>query len=171
MKTLGVKLLATRQHKRPQRQGNARTGCAQTVQFQTGPAQIAHHARGQGRTGGYTEGCVFGLFLAAKDADVQAGFVVNPLTEGRAVGGLAHGGGGGRQDLVRLDTLDNSSKAFQGRHGHFDARLIQLAGDRDIAAQTGQNLFVEHGPDGAAFQPVQHKAHRVGADIDDGNLL
>ena len=36
--------------------------------------------------------------------------------------------------------------------------------------EPGQYLFIEHGPDRAALEPVQDQANRVGADVDRGEL-
>lgn len=120
----------------------------------------------QGRAGQNPHGGVLGLFLTRQDADVQPGLGGDALTELGAVLGLAHGGGGGDQGRVGPHALQHGGEAAQGCHGHDHALGRQAAGGRQVAAQARQHLFVEYGPDGAAFQPIEDQTDRVGADVD-----
>ncbi|MNJ37596.1 hypothetical protein D3C77_324240 [compost metagenome] len=170
---VGVEALGVQQGEGAERQGHALA--ARTVadprQFQTGAAHVGGHAARAGIARQHAQRRIFRLFLAAEDADVQARFGGDPLAEQGAVLGLTHGGGGGHQHLVRLDALDHGGEAAQRRHGHGHARLRQAPRGGQVAAQARQHLLVEHGPDGAALEPIQHQAHRVGADVDDGDLF
>ena len=170
---LGVEPLGVQQGERAQRQCHALAArtIADPRQLQTGAAHVGGHAARAGIARQNAQRRIFRLFLAAEDADAKTGLCGHALAELRAVFGLTHGGGGGDQNLIGLDPFDHGGEAAQRRHGHDYTRLRQAPGGGQITPQTGQHLLVEHGPDRAAFQSVQHKAHRVGADVDDGDLF
>uniref|UniRef100_A0A0N4ZXP9 LigA n=1 Tax=Parastrongyloides trichosuri TaxID=131310 RepID=A0A0N4ZXP9_PARTI len=170
---VGVEAPVVQQGEGPQRQGHALA--ARTVadprQLQTGAAHVGGHAARAGVACQHAQRGIFRFFLAAEDADAQARLGGYALAEFGAVLGLTHGGGGGDQHLIRLDALDHGGEAAQRRHGHDHARLRQAPGGRQVATEAGQGLLVEDGPDRPAFQAVDDQAHRVGADVDDGDLL
>ncbi|MNT00403.1 hypothetical protein D3C72_1348350 [compost metagenome] len=171
-----VETLGIGQGEGAERQGHALVqravapAVADAGQLQTGTAHVGGHAVRAGCAGQDAERRIAGFLLAAEDADLQARLGGHAGAEVGAVLGLAHGGGGGDDGLIGLHALDDGGEAAQGRHGRDDAGDGQAFGRRQITAQTGQDLFVEHGPDGPAFQPIQHQTHRVGADVDDGDL-
>ena len=142
----------------------------QPHQLEAGTAQIADHAISVGNAREDAEGGVTRLFLAGQDADPETGFGGDAVAEVPAVFRLAHGGRGGDEGVGGLDALDHGGEAFEGRQGLGGALDRQSARRGQIAAEAGQHLLVEHRPDGAAFQPVQHQTHRVGADVDGGDV-
>jgi len=129
--------------------------------LQAGPAQVADHAGGVGRSRQHADGGVAGLFLARQHAGGEAGLGLDLLDEGRPVPGLAHGGGGGDEGLGRLDGFQHGPEALERRQGLGDALGVQPAAVAEVTAQPGQDLLVEDRPDGATFQPVHHEADRV----------
>ncbi len=167
-----VELATIGQGERAERQGYATSHLTvrQPHQFETGPAEIAHNPVCVWNACQDSKGGVAGLFLAGQDADAQAGFGRDPVAEVRTVRCLAHGGGGGDKGMGRPDPLDHGGEPFERRQGLGRALDGQSAGRSEVPAQSGEDLFVEYGPDGAAFQPVKHQAHRVGADVDGGDV-
>ena len=156
------------QGERSERQGRpqARPPVGEAHQFQAGAAEVAHHAFRLRLAGDDAEGGVVGLFLAGEDADDQAGLGANPVHEHPAVPGLAHGGGGGAEHPGRTRAVQHGPEAAQRGHGRDDAFGGEPPGLGEMAAEPGQDLLVIDLPDGAAFQPVEHQAHGVGADVD-----
>ena len=170
---VGVESLALGQGEGAQRQGQPLFDAArrarravQTSQLQTGAAHVGRDALRVGCAGQHPHGGVFRLFLAGQDTDLQARLGGDALAELRAVPGFAHGRGGGDQGGVGANPLQHGGETAQGRHGHDHPLGRQLAGGRQVAAQTGQDLFVEHGPDRPTFQPVENQTDRVGPDVD-----
>ncbi|MNQ92970.1 hypothetical protein D3C85_1084130 [compost metagenome] len=171
-----VKSLGIGQGEGTERQGHAlvqrtvATAVADAGQLQAGAAHVGGDALRSRRAGQDPERGIAGFFLAAEHADLQSRFGGHAGAELDPVLGLAHGGGGGDDGLIRLDALDHGGEAAQGRHGRGDAGHRQASGCGQVTAQTGQHLLIEHGPDRPTFQPIQHQADRIGADVDDGDL-
>ena len=138
--------------------------------FQTGAAHVADHAGGVRLAGQDAQGGVAGFFNAGQNPQAKAGFQLHAGEEGRAVGGFAHGGGGDREDVAAVPSAEGGPEAPQGEQGGLDPIGRQSARRRQVAAEARKGLFVEDRPDGAAFQPVDHQAHGIGADVDDGGL-
>ncbi len=82
---------------------------------------------------------------------MQSGFGRHPTAEIGAVHGLADGGRGGDEGIDGPHPFQHGSEAAQAHHGHLDAFGRQSTGRRQIASEAGENLFVEHGPNRAAF--------------------
>ena len=111
---------------------------------------------------------IAGLLLAGEHPQVEAGAVLDPATEGGAVGGVAHRGRGDRE---------HRRPAWPPRSGPGTAsrrrwRPPRPSGDsRPVTARSRprprQNLLVVDGPDRPAFQPIENQTHRIAADIDD----
>ena len=57
------------------------------------------------------------LLLSGEDADLQAGSRPHLAAEGLAIGGVAHGGGGGDEHLVGLGGVDEHLEAAQRVRG------------------------------------------------------
>ena len=144
---------------------------AEPDQLQAGAAQVAGHARRRGLAGQHAERGVARLLLAGQDADLQPGLGGDALAEVRAVLGLAHGGGGGDEGRRRAAR----PPARRAKRRSAVRAISTPSGDsRPVVGRSrprpGQHLFVEDGPDRPAFQPVEHQADRVGADVDDGRV-
>ena len=110
------------------------------------------------------------LVLSGQDTDFQAGLPEHPFDEGRAVHGLAHGGRGGGEDLVRSCAVEDRPEALQGgdRLGH--ALRGQASGARCAASEARQDLFVVGRPDRTPLDPIEDQAHRIRSNVDDGNV-
>ena len=160
------------ERERAQRQGDAVAGGAavEPDQLQAGAAQVADQAMRGRRAGEHAEGRIASLFLAAEHPEIDAGLQADLAAELRAVLGVAGGGGGGGEDAVGLAGGQQGGEAAQRRHRRFHPLRRQAAGDRQVAAEAGENLLVEHRPHRAALHAVEHQAYGIRADVDDGGV-
>ena len=168
----GVELFRIGQGERPQRQGDAGgdVACGDPGQFQAGPAHVGGNAIGIGNAGEDSKGREMCLLRPGQHPDLQAGFAGDATAEVRPVGGLAHGRGGGDKCAGGTNPLDDGRKPLQRRQRCGNPVLGKSAGRRQIAAEAGQHLLVEHGPDGPALQAVQDQSNRVRPDVDNGDI-
>ena len=90
------------------------------------------------------------------------------LDEGAAVLGVAACGGRNRQNSLHAHGRAQRPVAFERRQRVLDRVGGKKAGRLHLAAEAAQRLFVEERRRAARERLVDHEAHRVRADVDDG---
>ena len=108
------------------------------------------------------------FFEAGDDLHLPAGFSFDPGLEGRAVAGVAHGGGGDDADAVSGMSLHGALKAFEGAEGGGHGFRGDEAGLEDAGAEARDlAVLVEGfelmGDDAGNLEPAG-----VGTDVDGG---
>ena len=139
-------------------------------ELQAGAAHVADDA-GRVRLARYDpEGGVAGLFGPREHPQAQPGLHLHARQEFRAIGGLPHGGRGDGEDVGAVPAAQGRAEAAKGGQGGLDPLRGEAAGRRQVAAEPGERLFVEDGPDRPALQAIDDETNGVGPDVDDGGL-
>ena len=138
-------------------------------QLQRAAAEVADDAVRLVHAGDHPERGQIGLARAGEDLDRSAADALGLPDEGVAIARIAASGGSDRPDAAHVQNVAQSAEAPQRIERGVDGVLRQQAGGLHLAAETGQHLFVEDRRRRPRQPLVDHEAHRVRADIDDGN--
>ena len=112
---------------------------------------------------------IIGFPVAGEDAQGETEFGFDPLDEGRAIGGFAHGAGGGGDDLVDAGGLAEAGEEMQGGAGALDGLRAQALGAHALAQAYDFANFVFEPEAVAGPGGEDHEAGGVGAEVDDGD--
>ena len=151
-----------------QRQTVPHAGTVHVDQFERAAAKIADNAVRLVDTGDDAERGEMRLALARQDFDFGATDALGLGDEGTAVPGIAAGGGGDRPNLGDVLNVAQGAEPYQSRERGIDGFLRQEAGGLHLTAETGEHLLVENRRRRPGQALVNHKAHRVRTDVDDG---
>ena len=141
--------------------GELQRAAAEVADQTIRPMKSAHDA----------ERAQLGLALAGNDLDLGAADALRLGDEGLAVLGVATGGGRHHPQRADLHAVAQHAEALERTE-----RLVHGVGGEQsrglhLAAETGQHLLVEDRRRAARQALIGDEAHRVRADVDDGNRL
>ncbi len=111
------------------------------------------------------------LAPAGEQDDFAADRRARGVQKGRAVRRVARGRRGDHGDVVDLHRLAQRAKAAQRLQRLVDAILGESTGGDDALAEPAHRLLVEDRRQRARQPLVGDEAHRIGADVDDGDGL
>ena len=138
-------------------------------QFERSAAEVTDNAVGLVETGYHPERGQFRLALAGEDVDLAAADVLGLGDEGLAVLGVPAGRRGDRPELRNLHAVAQGAKAPQRAERLLDRVGGEQPGGLHLASEPRQDLLVEDRGRAAGEALVDHEAHRVRADVDDGD--
>jgi len=138
-------------------------------QLQRAAAEVADDAVRLVHAGDHTERRQIGLALAGKNLDRGAANALGLPDEGVAVARVTAGGGGDRPDPAHVQNVAQRPEAPQRVERGLDGIRRQKTGGLHLAAEASQHFFIEDRRRRPCQRFVDHKAHRVRADIDDGD--
>ncbi len=158
-----------RQAAERQRELGAHARAVHVDQFERAAAQVADDAVRLVHAGDHTERGQIGLALARQNLDRRAADALGLANEGVPVARVAAGGGGDRPDLAHMQNVAERAEAAQRIERGIDGVLRQQAGGLHLAAEAGEHFFVEDRGRRPRQPLIDDEAHRVRADIDDGD--
>ena len=138
-------------------------------QFERAAAEIAHDPVRLIETRDHAECRILRFLLAREHRDVLAANTLCCRNELRPVHGITTGRGCHAPNL--LDAADVAERAEPSQRFQRFLNSIRSKQSRrlDLATQASEYLFVEDGRWRARQPLVDHKAYRVGSNVDDGN--
>ena len=138
-------------------------------QFERAAAEIADDAVGLVNAGDDSERRELCFAPARQHRDRDPAHLFGLDDEGRAVVGVPAGGRRDRPDLAYPHGVAKRAEAHQRLERLFDGVLGEQSSGQNFSTEPGQNFFVEDRGQAAGEALVDHEAHRIRPDIDDGD--
>ena len=168
---VGIALALVHQAQRPQGQCKGSPGLARLDRHhvQAAAAQVGHQAVGIGNARHHALGRDACLVLARQNPDRPAPGRLGPADEFRAIAGIARRRRRHRVAHLHLQPVGDHAKARQRLQRRGAAFGMQPARADHVASDGADGFFILQGGGDPALGLVDHQAHRIGADVDDGD--